>query len=297
MKTKKTFITPYRAWCFLLFMVLSLSLCLPGLITNNTNPASYYNIEIASVPTSAMLPIIMYHATHHKNTGKYTLHPDQLERDFIYLTQNGYTAITVKDLLNYIDNDVPLPKKPVMLTFDDGSLTNYLYAFPLLQKYNLRAVFAVVGAWLDDNYDKDGNVIKSGSNINYEQLRTMIDSGLVEVQSHSYDMHKNKERVGMRQKKGECETEYRAALKEDLEKVKKRLRDKAGAEVNAIIYPYGAFSKLTEEVIKDLGYRAAFTCTEGINYINKDTDLFLLKRYNRPSGISSEMFFSKMTGQ
>ena len=64
--------------------------------------------------------------------------------------------------------------------------------------------------------------------------------------------------------------------------------------VNAIAFPYGVYCKDTLSIIKDMGFEAAFTCTERINYLSGDPDeLYELRRFNRPHGISSEQFFKK----
>ena len=62
-----------------------------------------------------------------------------------------------------------------------------------------------------------------------------------------------------------------------------------------MVYPFGMVSKGATEVIQKLGYRMSLSCTEGISYITDDKDcLFMLKRNNRPYGISSEEFFGKI---
>ncbi|MCL2556768.1 MAG: polysaccharide deacetylase family protein [Firmicutes bacterium] len=279
----------YQILCFALVAILGLSFCLLNLMSNNQNSCVYSAKAKQENHTDKIaLPIIMYHSTYHKNTGKYVLHPDQLEKDFIYIKQNGYTAINTNDLLNFVHSNVPLPDKPIMLTFDDGAKTNYLYAYPLLKKYNLKAVFAVVGKWADDEE------LAKGSSLSYQMIKEMHESGLVEIQSHSYDMHKSKGRVGMSKNKNESDDEYRAALKADLEMVKNNLYNKLGIKVTAVAYPFGAFCALSNEILRELGYKAAFICTEKVNYIDKNSDLFLLGRYNRPNGISSESFFNKL---
>lgn len=239
-------------------------------------------------PKKIALPIVMYHSIFDKNVGKYVLSPSQLEKDLEYIVKNGYTTIFASDLINYVENGVCLPDKPIMLTFDDGAKTKYLYAYPLLKKHNLRAVFFVVGKWTDDEETK------KGSSLTYEMIDTMHKSGLIEIQHHSYDMHKDKGRIGMSQKKGESDIEYKEALRQDLTRMKDGFKGRLGIEMTAVAYPYGAFSALSNSILQELGYKAAFICTEGINYIDRDSDLFMLKRYNRPSGISSEEFFRRM---
>ena len=78
------------------------------------------------------VPVIMYHAVMDdaSRLGKYVISPEELESDFKWLSENGYTAILSEDLINYTENGAALPEKPILLTFDDGYYNNYLYAYP-----------------------------------------------------------------------------------------------------------------------------------------------------------------------
>ena len=81
-----------------------------------------------------VLPIIMYHSILRDNarTGQYVITPARLEQDMLYLRERGYTTVGVNDLIEYVYNGVPLPEKPVMLTFDDAYYNNLTYLEPLL---------------------------------------------------------------------------------------------------------------------------------------------------------------------
>ncbi|MBR0276882.1 MAG: polysaccharide deacetylase family protein, partial [Clostridia bacterium] len=101
--------------------------------------------------SSIDVPIIMYHSVKNdiSDSAKYIVTPNQLESDLIYLAQNGYTTITMTDLIDYVYNDKKLPEKPIILTFDDGYFNNYYYAYPLMKKYNMKMVISVVGSYSD----------------------------------------------------------------------------------------------------------------------------------------------------
>ena len=77
----------------------------------------------------------MYHGIRKSTSAqnKYVISPDEFESDLKYIKENGYETIVVADLLEYFDNGKALPEKPIMITFDDGCLNNYTYAFPLLK--------------------------------------------------------------------------------------------------------------------------------------------------------------------
>ena len=92
------------------------------------------------------LPVIMYHfVLKNSNTkNKFTISESTFEEDLKYIKNNNYTTILVQDLINYTENKTNLPEKPILLTFDDGAYNNYLYAFPLAKKYNMKFVFSPI---------------------------------------------------------------------------------------------------------------------------------------------------------
>lgn len=243
--------------------------------------------------TEYKIPIIMYHSTNGRNAGKYAVTPSLLEKDFIYIKEKGYTPIFIKDLINFQERNKPLPEKPIIITFDDGYYNNYVNAFPLFKKHKIKCVMSVVGKLIDDNY-KDGKLCPTGSHVTYEQIEEMHQSGFVEIQCHSYNMHNSKNRLGMSKKRKETIDEYKKALTEDTMRLQENLKQKLNITCTAVCYPFGAFSRESENILRQLGFKAALTCNEGINQITQNSNLFYLKRYNRPSGKSTESFFKKI---
>ncbi|MCL2751799.1 MAG: polysaccharide deacetylase family protein [Firmicutes bacterium] len=244
-----------------------------------------------------LLPIVMYHSTHPKNPGKYNVTPEQFERDICYIKSRGYTPINVADLKRYTLTG-EIVDKPVMITLDDGYTNNYVHIFPLLKKYDVKCVMAVIGNLTDANYRKDtGEMSMTWSHLTYEQMREMSESGLVEIQNHTYAMHafgKSGGRYGLKFKQGESLDHYVKAVTDDLVKWHGKLEDRAGVICTAVAYPFGSYNKHAIRVVKELGYFAGFTCTEKVNKINRGSDMFTLGRFNRHSGPSSEAFFAKL---
>lgn len=82
------------------------------------------------------VPILMYHniCKSGGRTGRYIISVTEFENDLKFIAENGYTTVVMQDLIDYVYNGKKLPKKPVVLTFDDGYFNNYAYAFPLLEK-------------------------------------------------------------------------------------------------------------------------------------------------------------------
>ncbi len=115
---------------------------------------------------------------------QYFIDPQYFEQDLQYLNENGYHTVFASDLINYFEKNIPLPENPILLTFDDGYYNNYLFAYPLLQKYNCKAVISPIGIAADEA-EKDTKQNAFYSQCKWSQLREMQDSGLVEIQNHT----------------------------------------------------------------------------------------------------------------
>lgn len=226
------------------------------------------------------LPVIMYHSIG-ENTGKYVISPTMLEEDLKVIKEMGFTTITSADLIAYKESNVPLPEKSIILTFDDGYFNNYTYVYPLLEKYNMKAVLSVVGKFTDQYSNADEPLNNRYSHITYEQIKQVSSSGLMEIANHSYDMHEMKERRGILRKKDESTEQYRKNLTQDIEKCNKILKEKCYVSPVAFTYPFGCVNKESSEIINSMGFKVTYGCEEGINKITPSHDLKEIKRYNR----------------
>lgn len=238
------------------------------------------------------LPIIMYHSLlkDERYQGKYVISPDLFESDLKYLKAHGYTTVTVSDLISHYENGTPLPEKPVMLTFDDGYYNNYLYAFPLLKEYGMKAVVSVIGIQ-SEKFSETPDENAYYSHLTWDEIKEMSDSGFVEIQNHSYNLHTfDKGRKGARRKKGENEADYKRLLEKDLSQLQELLYENCNIIPDAFAYPYGAVSDASLDVIKKMGFKASFTCMQKTNILESEEDLFLMSRFLRTSD-GSEKFF------
>ena len=131
----------------------------------------------------------MYHEVKLNKPGKDAIQPWEFENDLKYLRNNKFTAITVKELEDYVFGGLELPEKPIVLSFDDGYLNNYRYAFPLLKKYNMKIVLSILVKNTDDfTAVPDKNL--DYAHATWEQLNEMVRAGCVELQNHTYNMHR-----------------------------------------------------------------------------------------------------------
>ncbi len=255
-------------------------------------------ISVEAKQEEIALPVVMYHQITKENSraGRYVITYEQLEKDLIFLKEKGYATVTVSDLVRFTEKGVPLPEKPVMITFDDGCVTVLQYAQPLFEKHNMRAVAFVVGSFTDYYSGIDDNNPAYASLV-WDDVKTLSDGGVIEIQSHSYSLHCNTDgRNGAAKKCGETLAAYENVIESDALKMRDALVSVTGKAPVGFAYPFGSYSKESAQVFKDLGFKALFLCEERVNKINKaDTEwMFSIGRYNRPHGISSESFFEKM---
>ena len=255
-----------------------------------------FSFAFANSDEYIKVPIIMYHSIlkDPARSNKYTITPAVLEEDLKYIKANGYETITISDLISYVYDDKPLPPKPIILTFDDGHYNNYGYLYPLLEKYDMKAVISIVGSYTDKFSETDE------ANLNYSYLRwkdinELISSGRIEFQNHTYNLHDNTHgRIGAKKKKGESDDEYKKILEEDINKLQNEFKENTGYVPTCFTYPFGGISNSSLDIIKELGFKASLSCEEGINKITKNPNsLYLLKRYNRHSYVSTYNIFKK----
>lgn len=246
---------------------------------------------------SVYLPVLMYHSVLRdaKRTGKYTVTPEGFEDDIRYLEDNGYTIVTAKELIRFVYNNEPLPKKPVLLTFDDGMYNNFKYVAPILIKHNASAVFSVVGSYTDE-YSESNVVNPSYSYMRWCDINELSRLPNIEFSAHSYDLHKV---AGGRRGAGKIKTEslqeYINTFLEDTKKMQSEFFSNCNFRPIIYAYPFGEYTAQSEQILKDMGFLVTFSCTEGINRISRDTDcLYLLKRYNRDGRLSTKEFFAKI---
>ena len=173
----------------------------------------------------------------------YTMTTDALRRDLDWLRNGGYTTILPRELAaGRCDNGDPLPKKPVLLTFDDGYASNYFLAFPILQEYGAKATISLITARIDG--EKPGF-------LSWDQCRKMAKSGLIEFASHTNDYHIRDEVLGINRMDGENEAEYGARVFPDLQRSIERIEAEIGQTVTAFTYPLGDMDDWAEPFLRE----------------------------------------------
>lgn len=145
------------------------------------------------------VPVIMFHSVGLENENWVFSHISEpvnvFEEKIAYLAKKRYNFIFWDDLYDHMSGRRKLPRKSIMLTFDDGYLDNWVYAFPILKKYGAKATIfvnpefvdprPVVRNWADTIKDDRNASIEKKGFLSWDELRLMQQSGLIDVQSHS----------------------------------------------------------------------------------------------------------------
>ncbi len=147
------------------------------------------------------VPVVMYHGVGPEKPGwiwNHLIIPTQVfEGQMRILKEKGWTAITLNALYNHMSKGEPLPGKPIVLTFDDGYLDNWVFAYPIMKKYNHHAVIwmstdfidprPTVSPTLEEAWQgrvSEDDLPNTGF-LSWNEMRIMVESGIVEIQSHA----------------------------------------------------------------------------------------------------------------
>ncbi|MBI4096719.1 MAG: polysaccharide deacetylase family protein [Candidatus Levybacteria bacterium] len=234
-----------------LLSILLLSIVIVS--ANNTKPDNEIVIPIATPLRSLYAPILVYHyveyVTDERDTMRKSLNtpPHLLIKQIETLKNAGYTFVTMSELMEIMDGKIKLPNKPVVLSFDDGYRDFYTDVFPILKKYDVKAVVYVVSGFLDQpNY------------MFTEQVREISKSGLVEIGAHTVHHYALRGLDNL-------------TAKYEIEESKKDLETLLNIPIVSFAYPDGSFDDQAQKLIREAGFRSAATTLYGyeINQGNK----------------------------
>ena len=209
------------------------------------------------------VPILLYHHVVEElgdGTDDSVISLETLDRQLRLLAEEGYHAVTSRELIDYVYHGGSLPDKPVFITFDDGYYSNYSLARPLLEKYGLTATVFSIGTSMGHmEYYKDTQHPIT-PHFGYEEAREMRQTGVIDIQSHTYDMHQwppfetsGQVRGNILPLEGESYQAYAEALRSDLETYNQEREQELGAPFCALAYPEGRYCDWTEVLVHQSG--------------------------------------------
>jgi len=216
------------------------------------------------------IPVLMYHSI--KSDELYALLPSAnpmiisesaFREQMRYLYENNFTPLTSAQLMDFLFYFGELPENPVVLTFDDGYLDNYLFAAPIMREFGMSGMMFLITAEIPESTPQ--MVIYPTPLMSWNELLAVTD--VFELGSHTHDMHRF---VGG---SAILETASEAEIRADL----RRSFEEPLTLLTGFVYPYGRYSNAAIAALQAEGVRFAFTTREA--YVRRSSNPMLLPRF------------------
>jgi peptidoglycan/xylan/chitin deacetylase (PgdA/CDA1 family) len=221
-------------------------------------------------PGMVRAPILLYHHVQPDPTSTAYAIDVQLFKDQMdFLYQHGYHTITLAQLREAIMHGNRLPSNPIIITFDEGNLDNYEYAFPCMQRYGFTGTEYIVA-----------NRLESDGFLSISQLQEMAAAGW-EIGSHSMT-HANLTQVSPSQ------------LRIELLNSRLRLEKELGIEIRTFAYPYGSYIPELARKAENYGYFTAVGLGKGASH--GSNMIYYLERLEIPGTIAINDFETLLDG-
>lgn len=133
------------------------------------------------MPCAEVVPVLMHH---HVNPvpGRLNVTPANFEHQLAWLAERGWTALSLAQFAAFLEGK-PVPRRSLLITFDDGYLDNWVHACPLLAKYGMRGVLFVVTGWVGEGAPRPhgGQIDTPPALPVHARCEAMINAGLTDA--------------------------------------------------------------------------------------------------------------------
>ena len=226
------------------------------------------------------IPVLCYHNIATQNEKEnypeesdWTITTDNFKEHLDYLKNNNYKTLTMDEFYNWKIGNLNLPYKSVLITFDDGFLSNYEYAFKLLKEYNMNATVFVVGSFIDNSTTNEwnGNIKTYMTKDLLENLKNEYPN--IEIYSHSYNLH------------------YQGAINQNKDVLMQDIENFNNFYPNTDIlcYPFGQYNDNIEDCLKESNYKMAFRYgpnKKDYKKASRNDNIYEIPRLNVSHGMS-----------
>lgn len=207
----------------------------------------------------------------------WTIDIENFKQHLDYLKKHNYKTLTLEEFTQWKLGEISLPFKSVLITFDDGFLSNYQYAFPLLKEYNMNATVFIVGSFIENSSETEWN----------GNLKTYMSKSLLEnvkkeypnitISSHSYNLH------------------YQGTINQDIDILEQDLTNFNNLipENDVLCYPFGQYNKNIETALQNKNYKIAFRYgpnRKDYKKASKNDNNYEIPRLNMSHGMSIPKF-------
>jgi len=231
-------------------------------------------------PSVERIPILLYHRFGPAVADSMTVTTKVFESHLKYLKANGYTIISLRQLVDYcLRKGPPPPPKAAVIVADDGHKSVYTDMFPLIKKYNIPVTLFIYPSAIS----------KASYAMTWNQLREIKESGLIDFQSHSYwhpNFKQDQKKLGP--------DEYEKSVEMQLKQSKAKLEKELGIHVDMLAWPFGIYDdRLISRAIA-AGYVAAFTIER--RHAGASDNIMTLPRYLMTDSDRGKAFESILKG-
>lgn len=210
----------------------------------------------------AKVPVMMYHDILPQKEVFFDVTPKEFEEHLRLIQENGLTPISLEQLITHLRTGLPLPEKPILLTFDDGYGGHYEFVYPLLKKYGYPGVFSI--------YTSNIGINTGRTHVTWDHLREMAADPLITIAAHSVTHPPD------------LRTLPEDKLQMEVIESKRLLEDKLGISIHYFTYPTGKYDDRVAASVRKAGYLAALTMDDGDeDFAGQSESLLAIKRFGQ----------------
>lgn len=220
--------------------------------------------------------VLTYHHVNDHEGDLVTVSPRIFEQQIAALAERGYTFLTADDFAAIVRGRREAPRRPVLITFDDGYLDTWLHAYPVLTRYGARACLFLVTSWVADRSDRrepgvfipghkdtTAALTRHGAEaecaLTWGEVETMARDGVMDVQSHTH--------THLRCRVSENSAE---AIARELAGSREIIESRLGTRCRHLAWPKGKYDEEAIRLARSLDYEALFTTIRGANPVPGD---------------------------
>jgi peptidoglycan/xylan/chitin deacetylase (PgdA/CDA1 family) len=231
-----------------------------------------------------LLPALMYHHVIGRGVDRLSVDVSGFEAQIRYLVERGYTTLHTAEFVRCLRGEAPAPKRAVLITFDDGYVDTWAYAFPVLRRYKAKATLFLLTGWVSDVprcrptledvgtgepaaglpsipshetawLELSRHGAASPLALTWEEVAAMERSGVMDIQSHTHTHPVC--RVG--------QDIDGSKLRDELRRSREMIEGRLGTRCRFLCWPRGRFNQAAIRIAQEEGYEACFSTTPGAN--------------------------------
>lgn len=205
--------------------------------------------------------ILLYHHVATDTPPSTTISPGDFQAHLEYLRDNDFKVLPLDEIIESLRDELPIPDKSVAITFDDGYLSIYETAFPMLQEFGMPFTLFVSTDPIDQGL---------ANYMGWAQIREMSDAGVLianHMVTHPYMLTRNQD---------ESDADWLARQRAELLQAEALIEEHTGQQHRYLAYPYGEFNPAIKSMLADEGF-TGFAQNSGA--VGRDSDFLALPRY------------------